>query len=171
MIRVCPKRDTKCPHGEDCPYTIDKYTCKPEPDWNQKKTSTEIGLEAIGAVVVKLAEINRLIAEGTVDELTDAIKEAVDMIYNGTLASYVNELEQRVETHREVPLEFLAAIDAEFMILNGCFPPDGTLPSQKRLYNICSAVRDLTGLDYAGRKHYAYQWHLMKHKREQSKET
>jgi hypothetical protein len=31
MIRVCPKRDTVCPHGMSCPYTIDRYSCKSEP--------------------------------------------------------------------------------------------------------------------------------------------
>ena len=32
MIRVCPKRDGRCPHGMECPYTIDRYSCKPEPE-------------------------------------------------------------------------------------------------------------------------------------------
>lgn len=32
MIRVCPKRDAICPHGMNCPYTVDRYTCKPEPE-------------------------------------------------------------------------------------------------------------------------------------------
>lgn len=32
MIRVCPKRDARCPHGMECPYTIDRYSCKPEPE-------------------------------------------------------------------------------------------------------------------------------------------
>lgn len=36
MIRVCPKRDFICPHGMDCPYTVDRYTCKPEPDELQR---------------------------------------------------------------------------------------------------------------------------------------
>jgi len=31
MIRVCPKRDAICPHGLACPYSIDRYECKPEP--------------------------------------------------------------------------------------------------------------------------------------------
>ena len=31
MIRVCPKRDAICPHGMECPYTVDRYTCKEEP--------------------------------------------------------------------------------------------------------------------------------------------
>lgn len=31
MIRVCPKRDAKCPHGTDCPYSIDRYHCAQEP--------------------------------------------------------------------------------------------------------------------------------------------
>ncbi len=31
MIRVCPKRDAICPHGMECPYTVDRYTCKKEP--------------------------------------------------------------------------------------------------------------------------------------------
>lgn len=31
MIRVCPKRDAVCPHGMSCPYTIDRYECRPEP--------------------------------------------------------------------------------------------------------------------------------------------
>lgn len=26
-IRVCPERDGRCPHGMDCPFTIDRYTC------------------------------------------------------------------------------------------------------------------------------------------------
>lgn len=30
MIRVCPKRDAICPHGMDCPYTIDRYNCSDE---------------------------------------------------------------------------------------------------------------------------------------------
>jgi hypothetical protein len=30
-IRVCPIRDAACPHGMSCPYTIDRYTCMPEP--------------------------------------------------------------------------------------------------------------------------------------------
>lgn len=27
MIRVCPERDARCPHGLDCPYSIDRYRC------------------------------------------------------------------------------------------------------------------------------------------------
>lgn len=32
MIRVCPKRDAKCPHGMGCPYTIDRFNCEDEPN-------------------------------------------------------------------------------------------------------------------------------------------
>lgn len=28
MTRVCPVRDAVCPHGLECPYTIDRYTCR-----------------------------------------------------------------------------------------------------------------------------------------------
>lgn len=28
MIRVCPKRDSICPHGIDCPYSKDQYQCE-----------------------------------------------------------------------------------------------------------------------------------------------
>lgn len=38
MIRVCPKRDRICPHGDKCPYAIDRYSCKPEP---QKKETDD----------------------------------------------------------------------------------------------------------------------------------
>lgn len=31
MVRVCPERDAICPHGEACPYSIDEYTCHPDP--------------------------------------------------------------------------------------------------------------------------------------------
>lgn len=27
MVRVCPNRDTVCPHGMSCPYAKDRYTC------------------------------------------------------------------------------------------------------------------------------------------------
>ena len=40
MVRVCPKRDTICPHGMSCPYAVDRYTCT-EPT----KTSTSEGEE------------------------------------------------------------------------------------------------------------------------------
>ena len=30
MIRVCPKRDAICPHGDGCPYSIDRYECRDE---------------------------------------------------------------------------------------------------------------------------------------------
>lgn len=26
-VRVCPERDGRCPHGMDCPFTRDRYTC------------------------------------------------------------------------------------------------------------------------------------------------
>ena len=26
-VRVCPERDAACPHGVDCPYAIDRYSC------------------------------------------------------------------------------------------------------------------------------------------------
>ena len=26
-IRICPERDGPCPHGMDCPYVIDRYSC------------------------------------------------------------------------------------------------------------------------------------------------
>lgn len=29
-IRICPKRDAVCPHGADCPYSIDQYSCRNE---------------------------------------------------------------------------------------------------------------------------------------------
>lgn len=29
-VRVCPVRDTVCPHGMDCPYSIDRYSCRDE---------------------------------------------------------------------------------------------------------------------------------------------
>ena len=32
MIRYCPKRDARCPHGMGCQYWIDRYHCKEEPD-------------------------------------------------------------------------------------------------------------------------------------------
>jgi len=28
-IRVCPERDAGCPHGLDCPWSDDRYSCKP----------------------------------------------------------------------------------------------------------------------------------------------
>lgn len=28
-VRVCPMRDAVCPHGIDCPFTEDRYACKP----------------------------------------------------------------------------------------------------------------------------------------------
>lgn len=31
MVRVCPKRDAQCPHGENCSFVIDRYNCAPEP--------------------------------------------------------------------------------------------------------------------------------------------
>lgn len=27
-MRICPKRDAVCPHGMDCPFTIDQYECR-----------------------------------------------------------------------------------------------------------------------------------------------
>ncbi len=30
MLRVCPRRDAICPHGMECPYTIDAYSCRSE---------------------------------------------------------------------------------------------------------------------------------------------
>lgn len=32
MIRICPERDGACPHGMDCPYTIDRYRCNEKRD-------------------------------------------------------------------------------------------------------------------------------------------
>jgi hypothetical protein len=29
-MRVCPRRDAICPHGDACPYTIDQYSCRAE---------------------------------------------------------------------------------------------------------------------------------------------
>jgi len=29
-LRICPKRDTVCPHGMSCPYVIDQYSCRIE---------------------------------------------------------------------------------------------------------------------------------------------
>ena len=26
-IRICPERDGRCPHGTDCPFARDRYTC------------------------------------------------------------------------------------------------------------------------------------------------
>lgn len=31
MTRICPKRDAVCPHGDECPYSIDQYECQEEP--------------------------------------------------------------------------------------------------------------------------------------------
>lgn len=28
MLRICPERDAICPHGMDCPYSRDRYTCR-----------------------------------------------------------------------------------------------------------------------------------------------
>lgn len=30
MVRVCPKRDAVCPHGMECPYVKDAYSCHDE---------------------------------------------------------------------------------------------------------------------------------------------
>lgn len=29
MTRVCPERDAECPHGDECPFAIDRYSCNP----------------------------------------------------------------------------------------------------------------------------------------------
>jgi len=26
-IRVCPERDSRCPHGIECPFSADRYGC------------------------------------------------------------------------------------------------------------------------------------------------
>lgn len=28
MTRVCPKLDAVCPHGDDCPFNIDRHDCR-----------------------------------------------------------------------------------------------------------------------------------------------
>lgn len=29
MIRICPERDRVCPHGMNCPWADERYSCKP----------------------------------------------------------------------------------------------------------------------------------------------
>ena len=41
MIRVCPKRDGRCPHGINCPFVIDRYECLPEPPSTDQKKEPE----------------------------------------------------------------------------------------------------------------------------------
>ena len=36
MVRVCPERDTECPHGMSCPYALSRYQCKPGWDARSK---------------------------------------------------------------------------------------------------------------------------------------
>lgn len=36
-IRICPKRDTECPHGYLCPYSISAHECLPD----RKATPTD----------------------------------------------------------------------------------------------------------------------------------
>ncbi len=43
MIRVCPKRDAICPHGMECPYAVDRYTCKEEPPKQATRMADEMG--------------------------------------------------------------------------------------------------------------------------------
>lgn len=40
MIRVCPERDARCPHGMSCPY-VDGYRCKE--GWQSPATPKEAG--------------------------------------------------------------------------------------------------------------------------------
>jgi len=39
MVRVCPKRDIQCPHGDACPYALDRYECRPETAPEEKTMS------------------------------------------------------------------------------------------------------------------------------------
>jgi chromosome segregation ATPase len=75
VIRVCPQRDAICPHGRNCPYTIDRYTCRPE------------GQAASGEIAKKL----RAYTTGSTDDgipALDLMDEAADTI---------NALERRAE--------------------------------------------------------------------------
>jgi hypothetical protein len=62
MIRICPKRDAKCPHGMDCPYAVDRYTCAPEPEG---RMSANVFQESANIMKAELAEaaIERLTRE------------------------------------------------------------------------------------------------------------
>ena len=39
MVRVCPKRDTVCPHGMSCPFSINRYMCATEPQEDKAETA------------------------------------------------------------------------------------------------------------------------------------
>lgn len=52
-IRICPERDGKCPHGDDCPFSIDRYRCD---------------IEASRRDLHQRGEMNRILAEQLADK-------------------------------------------------------------------------------------------------------
>lgn len=74
MIRVCPERDAECPHGMDCPYAVDRYTCNEDKAGTASPDHAELRRELESALDCEIY----LIGHGPIEMTSAAILALLD---------------------------------------------------------------------------------------------
>lgn len=76
MVRVCPRLDLVCPYGDDCPLTIDRYTCR-----TKEQVLDEIGNAIRAALFVLDGSETRENGETVInDDDMVALEKALDVL-------------------------------------------------------------------------------------------
>jgi hypothetical protein len=98
MIRVCPKRDAKCPHGMDCPYAIDRYSCRDE-------LGTPADLQRIATELAQVSVLDRAerIGRALMEE-----RERCARICDDTAAAYEEQEQHGWQKQRSDELRYIA---------------------------------------------------------------
>lgn len=115
MIRICPKRDARCPHGRTCRYA-DGYNCtepaRPSPT-GEKVEAEPAAWEAYwpgaGSINSETALTNR---KAKADEWEDGGAEVTPLYYAATIAALVAERDEAREKATKCQTEFVDFCEA-----------------------------------------------------------
>jgi hypothetical protein len=148
MIRICPKRDAKCPHGMDCPYAVDRYTCAPEPEG---RMSANVFQESANIMKAELAEaaIERLTREKEEGWDYEAFERRVLAEHGTTIKILAARLDENAAALAKAQQERDEARELAQMFSQADRKPDWIVRADSLSAQLTKAREALTGIKRA----------------------
>lgn len=131
------------------------------PSVTPERDASTLAIEMLGKIIPLINAVERAVAEGSIDEVGEAVDALAGITRDGLLASYNADFEEQQKDYMVVSKGFMRAIDEVLMSKHGCFPskPEAfNTPSQILFYLMCCQIRMLAGESYAQRKLDAAHW-------------